>query len=401
MTVPQNDDKGEVVMTTNNDNKSLSPLSNNIHPIQSIAVISIAGFGGALAGLSMSRRVVTQIPPTMHNVQLLSNQLPWLWSISCASFAGIVEFSTLVSPTKFIIETLRESFGMTSSFSFAEKNEKKGEGEDMVSSNVTVPSESTRSISDINTSTSEKSWQERLVYWDDQSTAILGDYALGGAIAGAIFKGSQLRPIIDSNTTTPTNSATTSSTSQSSYNYSSSYQNQKLMSQGAIKQKSTIGRGKIVTLKNKHEYQKRIRTEQQQQPKQSISSSLSSVKNQNKTIKKNYNNKITSPSSSSSSLRINKTGLVSGLLPGISLGLLAGLFQIGITRLLSIAQDYENEISKNDINADDDDEKVVKVEEEDEIKKKVKSMSTEEIKREIQALKQLKAMKEKSQERTK
>lgn len=385
MTDPQTD-KEEVVTTKNNNSES--PISNNnIHPIQSIAVISIAGFGGALAGLSMSRRVVTQIPPTMYNVQLLSNQLPWLWSISCASFAGIVEFSTLVSPTKFIIGTLRESFGMPLSFNLIKENEKKGEeGEDMVSSNVTDPSDSIRS---------DKSWQERLFYWDDQSTAILGDYALGGAIAGAIFKGSQLRPIIDSNTTTPTNTATstatTSSTSQSNYKNSSLYQNQKLMSQGAIKQKSTIGRGKIVTLKNKYEYQKRIITkEQQQQSKQSIPSSLSSVKNQNKTTKNNYYNKITSPSSSSSSsLRINKTSVVSGLLSGISLGILAGLCQIGITRLLSIAQDYENEISKDDINCDDD-EKVIKVEEEDEITKQVKSMSTEEIKREIQALKELK-----------
>jgi hypothetical protein len=209
MTDPQKDAKQEVATTnstTTHHSYSQSPLS-NIQPIQSIAVISIAGFGGALAGLSMSRRVVTQILPTMHNLQLLSNQLPWLWNISCASFAGIVEFSTLVSPTKFVIETLRDSYGgmMPLSLNLLKKNEREGEGEDMGSSKSNVLDTSDSIIDDDeSTRSSGKSWQERLFQWEEQSIAILGDYALGGAIAGAIFKGSQLRPTtaIDTASTT-------------------------------------------------------------------------------------------------------------------------------------------------------------------------------------------------------
>ena len=145
--------------------------------------ITIAGFGGALAGISISRRsgvvgglaksaqvmakkatapnnnvipqtrtqrrqAIRSAPPVLRPT---IDELPSAWAVACMAFAGVVEFTRLVSPTTF------------------------------VSQFINTPALKIESDDDPSTI-------DPLKYG---STII--DYMIGGAIAGAIFKGSAVR----------------------------------------------------------------------------------------------------------------------------------------------------------------------------------------------------------------
>ena len=146
--------------------------------LESIMRITLAGFGGALAGLSFARRrgssaivtaatrqatkneqsakllggkkrlkrqteIVRSTPPTTTPYQ--DRELPTAWAIACMSFAGVVEVTSKLSPTTFGWQLAREL---------------KVEG---------TP--------------------ETL----DSSITQISDYIIGGSIAGALFKGSAVR----------------------------------------------------------------------------------------------------------------------------------------------------------------------------------------------------------------
>ena len=359
-------------MNPNNNNKNDTPPSpphtppftkspqQQQHPLQSLAVITIAGFGGAIAGLSISRRGM--IPPTMHHVQL-SNQLPWLWALGCATFAGVIEFSTLISPTRLMLSTLRE-------YDFIPK----------LDSAITTTT-SDNSISSPSSSLSS-SLQERILHWDDNSTAILGDYVLGGAFAGAMFKGSQIRP----NTTTTTNNTNTTTSPSSSSSSLSTTTNNTNISEGSIKQKRAIGRGKVITLATKNQYK-------QQYPKKSklIPTTTNTTTTTQRVIKQGTETLLKHGST-------NKASLISGLGPGIALGLFAGLLQIGIGRLNMIMEEYNdesNEQQQQDVVGFENEHIMKQNEKEnhasnqkiDDLTRQVKGMTTDEILQEIERLK--------------
>jgi hypothetical protein len=359
------------MVESSNETKTIE--NNESHPMQSIAVISIAGFGGALAGTSMSRRGIA----TMHHIQL-SNQLPLLWAIGCASFAGIVEFSTLVSPTGFIIASLREN-GVLDSSSSSISNDNSSISNDITESRS---SSATTHGHDFALRNKDKSFQEKFIYWDEKSTNLLGDYAIGGALAGAMFKGSQIRPSPSS--TTPSATASTSASANAQNNINMYNTKQEAMSAGTMKQKRAIGQGKVITLANKkHVYQHRKDEGTSIKKKKKILSS-----NHSKTVTTATTEKIIK-NGATSFVKYNKTGIIAGLMPGISLGIVAGLFQIAISRLNQIAEQYEEDaMESSSIIEEENDNLVESEQEDDELIKQVKSMTTEEIKRSISLLKQ-------------
>ncbi len=354
-----------------------SPPQENSHPMQSLAVVAIAGFGGAVAGLSMSRRGT----PTIHHVQL-SNQLPWLWSIGCATFAGVIEFSTLVSPSRLVIGALREN--------------------DLIPKPKVKESSEHSNNNDAHEEQANKSsallLKEKILYWDDNSTATLGDYALGGAFAGAMFKGSQIRPtntangssssfplVSEINTTTTTSSSSPSSSSPPSNQGGNNLH-------GSIQQKRAIGRGKVVTLANKKQYYKKKKV-----------NTINRMKDHNKSKTLHHQQQKVLKQGSETILKnqrniVNKASFISGLGPGMTLGIIAGLIQIGIGRLNLLMEEYEEKEEGEEINefnqsSDDNvsDEINQGCEESDEtideITRTVKGMTTEEIKKEIERLK--------------
>ncbi len=354
--------------TNNNESPLLQPslphLPATHHPMQSVAVITVAGFGGAIAGLSMSRRG----PPSVQHVQL-SSQLPWLWALGCATFAGVIEFSTLVSPTRLLISTLKESdtipnFDITNmipqqfkqDFGFMKNNDKDvdSKGDDNYLSSV----------------------QKKFVYWDENATATLGDYALGGAFAGAMFKGSQIRPTANNATSSSSNGIP----SISSSNYNDTVYTTTISEEGTMKQKRAIGKGKVLTLSNKNQYYSKKR--QVKKEKMKNISSNQKLKNAQQVMKQGTETILKNGGS--------KASFVSGLGPGIFLGIIAGLIQIGIGRINDIVEVYESDVEQKEENGDHPMEENGQVntsgEIVDQITHEVKTMSTDEIRKEIDRL---------------
>jgi len=363
---------------TNPNTESKQTPNDEYHPIQSIAVISIAGFGGALAGLSMARRgsISTHMfsgssisssgsYQTMYMQQQMQymNQLPYLWAMCCATFAGIIEFSSLISPTGMVLQVLREKKILLSHDDDSLKL-----NHDKVSASVPFSSNAKSSF----------------LHWDDKSTSILGDYVLGGAIAGALFKGSQIRPIPTKHkkaVTTVTGSAAAAYGNGSGVVPKDSIipidMNSEIdiKTQGTARQKRAIGKGKVVTLSNKNRLYK---NRNMQTIKQSMSPSISASAQIPAPSRS-----TSSPSSISNSkiaksvMNTKRVGIVAGLIPGISLGIVAGLLQISISKLNDIADGYAQD---EGIGGVDDNE--------DELNEQIKNMSLDEIEREIKRLKE-------------
>jgi len=123
--------------------------------MESLLRISLAGFGGALAGLSLSRtrRAPTSLPSLTgltktRSKPFIDADLPTTWAVSCVAFAGIVEFCRVVSPSHFLSTT----------FPLPE--------------NIQVP---------------------EFVKKNEKALTTLSDYTIGGSIAGAIFQGASVR----------------------------------------------------------------------------------------------------------------------------------------------------------------------------------------------------------------
>jgi hypothetical protein len=155
--------------------------------MESVMNITLAGFGGALAGLSVSRRRGTmgiqsltqtvsksnkhrtaskvknhnggstsghkkdgRSPLLQRGAAYMDNDLPVTWAVTCMTFATIVECCKQSSPTSQILNY--------TSYILSNKND---EG-----------------------STKLTPWKV------DKDLHVIGDYTFGGAMAGAIFKGS-------------------------------------------------------------------------------------------------------------------------------------------------------------------------------------------------------------------
>mmetsp|Transcript_4526 Transcript_4526/g.6634 ORF Transcript_4526/g.6634 Transcript_4526/m.6634 type:complete len:424 (-) Transcript_4526:201-1472(-) len=356
-------------------------------PMKSIAVMCISGFGGAMAGMSVSRNAHIHA----HALRSSSSSLPMIWAIGCASFAGIVEFSTLVSPTAFLLRSIR-GVGIGGAEG-AEKAE-----------------------------TEEENRIRRFLYWDDEATSVLGDYAMGGALAGSLFKGSQLRASGAADAAGTATSATPATAASS------------------LEQQRVIGRGKVVTLTNKDSYYERRKQmknssnnkhmSKQKQIQFAIDQNNLKVEakaNVNKTAGKEAKaaakatveaartakTAMKYSAGAGTSTSIIRTGILAGLIPGISLGILAGLCQIGISRLNLIAEYYNNanvdvsddvddtmqaehkegdgghpsDTNKNNIKPDSTNERATEIQQVNEIIKQVRAMTTVEIQQEIDLIK--------------
>jgi len=69
--------------------------------LESIMRISLAGFGGALVGLSLSRQK-QQSPSARPRPMRVDSTLPMNWAFACAGFCSLVEFSRWASPTSLV-----------------------------------------------------------------------------------------------------------------------------------------------------------------------------------------------------------------------------------------------------------------------------------------------------------
>ena len=98
-----------------------------------------------------------------------SLRLPITWAIGCTTFSGIVEFTSLVSPTSLLLNVLRQ-MGVL-------------EFDDDVHG---ISLESQHRYQ------SSSSLGSKIFFWDEKSTQTLGDFALGGATAGTIFQGNSI-----------------------------------------------------------------------------------------------------------------------------------------------------------------------------------------------------------------
>ena len=198
--------------------------------MESITRVALAGFGGAIAGLSISRRRAgalslarvdaavsggikrrrrrggsaaadtsrqrnqkggTSAGGTSPSAPYVDQDLPSTWAFACLTFAGITESTRLLSPTTLfsdLLETVNGSFveGNISGNNYEKANEttcKEDEEKeketiagmswlsqmpqvDLPASTPTISSEDIRSVS---------------------------DYVIGGSIAGAVFKGGSIQ----------------------------------------------------------------------------------------------------------------------------------------------------------------------------------------------------------------
>lgn len=181
---------------------------NIMETLESLMRITLAGFGGALAGISISRRgglmtaqqqalakatsnnVVRQQSSRQQHKQTIRSappvlrpstdrDLPTAWAVACMAFAGVVEFTRLISPTTFASQFIApplEEAKTDSSVEFLQTNKSTG---------TTIP---------------------------HAKAITIIDYAIGGGIAGALFKGSAVR--------TPAGARIDASIMGNSYHYS-------------------------------------------------------------------------------------------------------------------------------------------------------------------------------------
>ena len=169
--------------------------------IESLMRITLAGFGGALAGISISRRgglaassqqaqalakkvatsngmkqssskssraqrrqAIRSAPPVLRPT--IDRELPSAWAVACMAFAGVVEFTRLVSPTTFVSQFITPPLTLESDDDIQLQSVQEKDNE-------------------------EATLTANLDAMKYGSTII--DYMVGGGIAGAVFKGSAVR----------------------------------------------------------------------------------------------------------------------------------------------------------------------------------------------------------------
>mmetsp|Transcript_33020 Transcript_33020/g.72418 ORF Transcript_33020/g.72418 Transcript_33020/m.72418 type:complete len:298 (+) Transcript_33020:120-1013(+) len=172
--------------------------------MDSITRIALAGFGGALAGLSISRRrslgltssenvaasvsrtirraggrrrraqqAQQQAPVQQAATPYTDQDLPSTWAVACLTFAGIVEFSRLVSPTALLKDLADRA---TSDVTQDEDTQKGQVQADRLSSRIAK--EMPFDLAD---------------YASAEHIRTISDYVIGGSIAGAVFKGGSIK----------------------------------------------------------------------------------------------------------------------------------------------------------------------------------------------------------------
>ena len=188
--------------------------------MESITRIALAGFGGAIAGLSISRRrghalTMARVDAAVsggskrrrrrgaaessrprHNQQgsagaggpsapYVDQDLPSTWAFACLTFASITESTRLLSPTTLLGDLLEKANSLlkesTSDRDDEKTNERACEEEGEAS---TTKSLSQMPRVDISALTSK-------ISIDDVRT--ISDYIIGGSIAGAVFKGGSIQ----------------------------------------------------------------------------------------------------------------------------------------------------------------------------------------------------------------
>jgi hypothetical protein len=98
---------------TNEAQDDEDPKNNDVYTqtMESFLRVALAGFGGALVGLSLSRRggvtplVQQQSQRIAQRGRPYTNQdLPAQWAVSCLTFASIFESTRLLSPTSLVTD---------------------------------------------------------------------------------------------------------------------------------------------------------------------------------------------------------------------------------------------------------------------------------------------------------
>jgi len=186
-------------------NETMAPPQRDDDPfysiVESVMRISLAGFGGALAGMSLSRRgvvasavaakvvvnakstvdtvgrniigkkrlqsqqtVVRTTPPT---AGIVDRDLPTAWAVACGVFAGVVEFTRTMSPTTIIRQLVDVTIGDAGT-------DDTGMNLDNADAITTIMGMSSLTL-------------------DSTTMTTVSDYGIGGAIAGAIFQGSAIQ----------------------------------------------------------------------------------------------------------------------------------------------------------------------------------------------------------------
>ena len=309
---------------------------------KSLTIISLTGFAGSLVGLSISRsrtRSALALGSQIHGAGAHAANLPIVFAISTATFASIIEYSYMLSPTRVLMSILKDQ-GLIASTS-----------------------------TDVDASLDKDQQQ----WWDEGCTTTVGDYAIGGAIAGALFTGGS-SGIVEK---------TLSNALQAPQGDVKNMKTNITFSSGTDKQKSMIGRGKVVTLASKKKGRK-----------------VKKGVNRIPIMKSTSGKSIPKPNANAKKMGtvpLPRPKIMSGLTTGLLLGLAAGIAQISLTKLEQFLQSQTNV----DVDADADTDFVVadgvggnrnktpvwSQQQEEELDTKVNNMSTEEIQREINALK--------------
>ena len=188
------------------DNEEVTTIATKdyIPILESIMRISLAGFGGAMAGLSISRRAALSrtIPSpivsttstkkkhlihrhhpmaarssegTSLSPHAIDRELPAAWSMACMAFTGVIEFTRFASPSNFIID-------LVSQFSDGEEKDKNATADK--TSNYDVENSEKEEI------VVPMSW---LQTFKTPTITTIADYTIGGALGGALFNGSPIR----------------------------------------------------------------------------------------------------------------------------------------------------------------------------------------------------------------
>jgi len=316
-------------MSTPTDKESHS--STNMLPrlSESMTRICLAGFGGALAGLSISRRrgsfgaatptiLGTRRRGLLDDASSIREEMSWgalpmTWAVGCASFAGVLEASRYLEPTGMILSWFQQEKGlvMKCETDGSRAGEKEAKG---------------------------------FFHWDEASTKTLGDYSIAGAIAGAIFQGSRIQ-------STPSSNKTAQDSLGKSVAVKDSGQTK--VPKGTAIQRRMIGKGKVIRLSKP---------------------SASGTAGPN----------IQSAMNLSPGKIPVKTGILSGLGPGLALGILAGACQILLHRLDKLTAHQQKEIEGTQEHEKEDEQIEKEIAEKMEL---VNNMSIVEIEQEIEKLK--------------
>lgn len=312
--------------------------SNAFESNRPFAVIAMSGFAGALAGLSISRSrarhaMTNTIGSTIPSPAQFAN-LPMVFAISTATFASIIEYSSIISPTQYLLNALNS--------------------QDILDIPIEIPN-----------------LPERF-QWDNKCTTTLGDYAIGGATAGAIFSGA----IRGGTVTSTLENALQTSVEAKGTNTNITF------SSASEKQKSLIGKGKVITLASKRN------EEQQKLKKKNVGTAISSRVDKSPSILTTGATKTTAAAAKVSSSHLDKIPfprprVVSGLSTGLMLGLAAGMVQIVLSKLEAY---FSTQVANEADGSENQQLKEWTKEQEDELDAKIKTMTTEEIQKEIEIL---------------